>query len=69
LKFGIYSDAGRQTCGSRPGSQGFEFQDAKQYAAWGVDYLKYDCPFVSAPAWACVALTRLETPRMAAAAT
>lgn len=42
LKFGIYSDAGRQTCGGRPGSQGYEFQDAKQYAAWGVDYLKYD---------------------------
>ena len=42
LKFGIYSDAGRQTCGGRPGSQGHEFQDAKTYAAWGVDYLKYD---------------------------
>ena len=42
LKFGIYSDAGRQTCQARPGSQGYEFQDARQYAAWGVDYLKYD---------------------------
>jgi alpha-galactosidase len=42
LKFGIYSDAGRKTCGGRPGSQGHEFQDAKTYAAWGVDYLKYD---------------------------
>ena len=42
LKFGIYSDAGRQTCGGRPGSQGHEFQDAKTYAEWGVDYLKYD---------------------------
>jgi alpha-galactosidase len=42
LKFGIYSDAGRQTCGGRPGSQGHEFQDAKTYADWGVDYLKYD---------------------------
>ena len=42
LKFGIYSDAGRKTCGGRPGSQGHEFQDARQYAAWGVDYLKYD---------------------------
>ncbi|HEX7804509.1 MAG TPA: glycoside hydrolase family 27 protein [Pseudoxanthomonas sp.] len=42
LKFGIYSDAGRKTCGGRPGSQGYEFQDALQYARWGVDYLKYD---------------------------
>jgi alpha-galactosidase len=42
LKFGIYSDAGRRTCEGRPGSQGHEFQDASQYAAWGVDYLKYD---------------------------
>ena len=42
LKFGIYSDAGEKTCGGRPGSRGFEFQDARQYAAWGVDYLKYD---------------------------
>jgi alpha-galactosidase len=42
LKFGIYSDAGRLTCGGRPGSQGHEFQDAKTYADWGVDYLKYD---------------------------
>jgi alpha-galactosidase len=42
LKFGIYSDAGTRTCAKRPGSRGYEFQDAKQYAAWGVDYLKYD---------------------------
>jgi alpha-galactosidase len=42
LKFGIYSDAGWKTCGGRPGSRGHEFQDALQYAKWGVDYLKYD---------------------------
>lgn len=42
LKFGIYSDAGRKTCGGRPGSQGHEYQDALTYARWGVDYLKYD---------------------------
>ncbi len=42
LKFGIYSDAGRTTCAGRPGSFGHEYQDAMQYAAWGVDYLKYD---------------------------
>jgi alpha-galactosidase len=42
LKFGIYSDAGTKTCAGRPGSRGHEYQDAIQYAAWGVDYLKYD---------------------------
>jgi alpha-galactosidase len=42
LKFGIYSDAGTKTCAGRPGSRGNEYQDAMQYAAWGVDYLKYD---------------------------
>jgi alpha-galactosidase len=42
LKFGLYSDAGALTCGGRPGSAGREFQDARQYAKWGVDYLKYD---------------------------
>jgi alpha-galactosidase len=42
LKFGLYSDAGTLTCAKRPGSRGYEFQDARQYAAWGVDYLKYD---------------------------
>jgi alpha-galactosidase len=42
LKLGIYSDAGTKTCGGRPGSRDHELQDAKTYAAWGVDYLKYD---------------------------
>jgi alpha-galactosidase len=42
LKLGIYSDAGSQTCGGRPGSRGYEFQDALTYASWGIDYLKYD---------------------------
>jgi alpha-galactosidase len=42
LKLGIYSDAGWQTCAGRPGSRGREYQDAATYAAWGVDYLKYD---------------------------
>lgn len=42
LKIGIYSDAGSQTCGGRPGSRGYEFQDAQTYANWGIDYLKYD---------------------------
>jgi alpha-galactosidase len=42
LKFGVYSDAGSKTCAGRPGGLGHEYQDAIQYAAWGVDYLKYD---------------------------
>src|SRR5579883_1654060 len=42
LKFGIYSDAGSKTCAGRPGGLGHEYQDALTYAAWGVDYLKYD---------------------------
>ena len=42
LKFGIYSDAGIYTCERRPGSLGYEEIDAKTYAEWGVDYLKYD---------------------------
>ena len=42
LKFGLYSCAGDKTCGGRPGSRGYEYQDALMYAKWGVDYLKYD---------------------------
>lgn len=42
LKLGIYSDAGSETCGGKPGSQGHEYQDALTYARWGIDYLKYD---------------------------
>lgn len=42
LKLGIYSDAGTHTCGGRLGSLGHEYQDALQYARWGIDYLKYD---------------------------
>ena len=45
LKFGLYSDAGTHTCKKRPGSRGFEEKDARQYAAWGVDYVKYDWCF------------------------
>jgi alpha-galactosidase len=42
LKFGLYSDAGTLTCAKRPGSKDHEAQDARTYAEWGVDYLKYD---------------------------
>ncbi|MEU4243923.1 alpha-galactosidase [Actinoplanes sp. NPDC026619] len=49
LKFGIYQVPVDQTCAQyfdsysgSTGSQGHEAQDARQFAAWGVDYLKYD---------------------------
>jgi alpha-galactosidase len=42
LKFGIYSCAGKATCQGRPGGFGHEYQDARTYARYGVDYLKYD---------------------------
>jgi len=59
LKFGIYSDAGSMTCAKRPGSLGHEYQDALQYAAWGVDYLKYDwCNTTTQDAKAAYALIR-----------
>ena len=45
LKFGMYSCAGGKTCAGYPSSYGYEFEDAKQFAEWGVDYLKYDFCF------------------------
>lgn len=42
LKFGIYSCAGTRTCGTKMGSFDREFTDARTFAEWGVDYLKYD---------------------------
>jgi alpha-galactosidase len=42
LKLGIYEDAGTQTCAGFPGSLGHEEVDAQSFAAWGIDYLKYD---------------------------
>jgi len=46
LKLGIYSSPGPQTCGKYEGSYGHEREDARTYAAWGIDYLKYDlCSF------------------------
>lgn len=42
LKFGIYSDAAEKTCAGAYGSYGYEEIDAKQYAEWGFDLLKYD---------------------------
>jgi alpha-galactosidase len=47
LKFGIYSSPGAKTCGGYSGSLDHETQDAKTYAQWGVDFLKYDlCSYI-----------------------
>lgn len=42
LKFGLYNCAGTQTCAGYPGTRGYEYQDARNYAAWTIDYLKFD---------------------------
>ena len=47
LKIGIYSGPGTKTCGGFAASLDHEAQDAKMYADWGIDYLKYDlCSFI-----------------------
>ena len=46
LKFGMYSCAGVMTCAGYPSSYDHEYTDAKTFASWGVDFLKYDfCNF------------------------
>ncbi len=42
MKFGIYNCAGTKTCAGYPGTHGHEYEDARLYASWGVDYLKFD---------------------------
>lgn len=42
MKFGIYNCAGTKTCAGYPGTRGHEYEDARLYASWGVDYLKFD---------------------------
>jgi alpha-galactosidase len=42
LKLGIYSSPGPRTCAGYPASYGHEQHDAKSFASWGIDYLKYD---------------------------
>ncbi len=49
LKIGIYSGPGPKTCAGYEGSLGHEEQDAKTWASWGIDYVKYDlCSFIPA---------------------
>jgi len=42
LKLGVYSSPGPRTCGGYPASYGHEELDARTFASWGIDYLKYD---------------------------
>ncbi len=42
LKLGIYTSPGPKSCAGYEGSYGHVEQDAKTYASWGIDYLKYD---------------------------
>ena len=53
LKFGMYSCAGVRTCANYPGSFDHEYLDAKTFAEFGCDFLKYDfCnkpPLVNGP--------------------
>ena len=42
LKIGIYSSPGPKTCAGYEGSYQHEAQDAQTWAAWGIDYLKFD---------------------------
>lgn len=42
MKLGLYSSPGPETCDGHVGSMGHEEQDARSYASWGADYLKYD---------------------------
>lgn len=59
LKLGIYSDAAQLTCGGWTASLGFEEQDARTFASWGIDYLKYD--YCNAPADSATARLRYRT--------
>ncbi len=45
LKFGMYSCSGALTCAEYPGSLNREYLDARTFARWGVDLLKYDYCF------------------------
>ena len=59
LKLGIYSDAAQLTCGGWTASLGFEEQDARTFASWGIDYLKYD--YCNAPEDSATARHRYRT--------
>jgi alpha-galactosidase len=51
FKMGIYSGPGVDTCAGFTGSEGHAAEDAKLFASWGIDHLKYDacCSHGEAP--------------------
>jgi alpha-galactosidase len=51
MKLGIYSGPGQTTCAGYTGSEGHEREDARMFASWGIDHLKYDscCSHREAP--------------------
>lgn len=51
MKLGIYSGPGQTTCAGYTGSEGHEAEDARMFARWRVDHLKYDscCSHSDAP--------------------
>eukprot|EP01060_Flectonema_neradi_P000509 TRINITY_DN10317_c0_g1_i1.p1 TRINITY_DN10317_c0_g1~~TRINITY_DN10317_c0_g1_i1.p1 ORF type:complete len:450 (+),score=91.41 TRINITY_DN10317_c0_g1_i1:97-1350(+) len=55
LKYGIYESSGGMTCQQRAGTLQNETccenRDAKQWATWGVDYVKFDNCFAYPPWW------------------
>lgn len=59
LKFGIYTDAAEWTCAGVAGSYGYEENDARTYAEWGVDYVK--CDYCNAPEDIWTAVERYKT--------
>jgi alpha-galactosidase len=70
LKFGLYEDAGLKTCQGRPGSFGHYREDARTFARWGVDYVKFDwchVPFRRFPGLSPGAVARRLYGRMARA--
>ena len=66
LKLGVYSDAGSMTCARFAASLGHEVDDAKAFAEWGVDFLKYDNCFATPPrqVWHGTSLHPLNTPKI-----
>ena len=66
LKLGVYSDAGSMTCARFAASLGHEVDDAKAFAEWGVDFLKYDNCFATPPrqVWHSASSHPLKTPKI-----
>lgn len=60
LKVGLYSSNGTHTCEDMPASLGNEELDAKTFASWGCEFLKYDFCHKEAISGDCPAVERIE---------